>query len=183
MSPKNMWRKVVPGILFLSLLSCDSGQTAGLDVDSLLFGLEKCQENSDCQTNMCSMGMCLGFLTVSSDLQRAEIGAVFGKAAPRVRERLIDALAVVLEDGDTSSVIRARAADGLGYLGGDRVEQMLQPALVEHSEIIRFFAARSLHALGNSVGTETLLTFKDHESEAVRILTELALADHGENRK
>ena len=72
MSPKTCG-KAVPGI-YSCRCFLGGGQTAGLDVDSLLFGLEKCRKIRIYQTNMYSIGMCLGFLTVSSDLRHAEIG-------------------------------------------------------------------------------------------------------------
>lgn len=103
-----------------------------------------------------------------------------------VREGLVDALAAVLDDDATSRVVHARAADALGYLGGPRARDLLLPRLGDPSEIVRFYAARSLHRLGHPEGTPVLEAFRDHRAEGVRMLAGMALegaAGQGDNRK
>lgn len=156
------------------------------DADSLLFGLERCRMDAECSSGVCSIGMCLGFLTVSTEVQRARIGTRLAISDPAVREGLVEALAVVLEDDATSRVVHARAADALAYLGGGRARDLLRPRVADPSEIVRFYAARSLHRLGQPEGTLALEKFRHHRAEGVRMLAVMALQGalgQGDSRK
>lgn len=158
------------------------------DVDGLLFGMARCRVSEECSTGVCSMGMCVGFLMVSTDLERARIGGVLSGTGAPLRNDLIEALAGVVGEFETSGVVRARAADALGYLGGDRALRVLSARLDDPIAPVRFFAARSLHRMGDPDGTRVLETFRDHPAEAVRALVAAALdprtaAGQGDSRK
>ncbi len=171
---------VLVALIVFSMAGCQSGAVrsapvAPLDVDGLLFGLERCRSPNECPSGVCSAGMCVGFLTVSTELARMQVGEVMAGVHEPLRSGLVEALQSVLEDPGTSGVVRGRAADALRYLGGERALTLLTKHLSDPSQSVRFFTARALHLAGDPGGTRVLEGFKGHPAEAVRILAMMAL--------
>lgn len=167
---------VLAAALILAAVAGCAGRTGPLpaaaapDVDGLLFGLDRCRADVDCPSGTCSVGMCVGYLTVSTELARERIAPRLAGASGALRAGLVDAALAVLEDPATSATVRGRAADALGVLGGSKALAALRGAVVDPSEPVRFFAARALHRQGDPAGTAVLREFAGHRAEAVRAL-------------
>jgi hypothetical protein len=172
---------VLAALLILATVAGCVGRSGTLpaaaapDVDGLLFGLDRCRADVDCPSGTCSVGMCVGYLTVSTELARERIAPRLAGASGALREGLVDAARTVLEDPATSATVRGRAADALGVLGGSLATAALRNAVADPSEPVRFFAARALHRQGDAGGTRALREFAAHRAEAIRALAAGAL--------
>ncbi len=165
------------------LASCNGGAGQGgdaptsLSAGGVLIGGGRCQAATTCESGVCSLGHCLGYLMATTDSSREEIGPAVAEAA---KDRAIaDTMALtaleVLGDAVTDRFARARAADLYRWLPAAKGLAALPPFLDDPDEAVRFFVARALHALGDARGTEVLRGFDSHRSEAVRELARLAL--------
>jgi HEAT repeat protein len=123
------------------------------------------------------MGMCIGYLAGSTERVRGRMapGLVGAARDPAVSRELTDSLILVLQDAGSDPYHRARAADALRHVRCEDCPRSLAGVLEDPQEPVRFFAARSLHHLGDARGTRALEVFSQHSSEAVRALARMAL--------
>jgi len=173
------------------------------DPESILWGGHKCQEARDCPSNLCSVGMCLGYLAASTEEardtaapalkavvaafppERAGAADGFAKEAlagdeaasgASMKTGAVEAmLASALSDRSSDPYVRGRAADAFRHLPPDAAMRVLPQFLADADEPVRFFAARALAAAGDPRGREALAAFRDHPSEAIRTLAVRAL--------
>jgi HEAT repeat protein len=176
-------RASVAGLLpAIALLAACAGQAAAParapdDPEGFLFGGERCKAAADCATGTCSLGICLGFLTTSTDLGRDRAGAALARGArdAALADGLDREAGEVLGARDADRFVRSRAADAYRFLPPALGLARLPAFLDDPEDPVAFFVARALHALGDARGTERLRTFLDHPSEAVRALAREAL--------
>ncbi|NOZ00967.1 MAG: HEAT repeat domain-containing protein [Deltaproteobacteria bacterium] len=172
--------------VFLALtmwLACgrpdESAKTGSLNAESVLFGGDRCSADEECASGSCSFGMCNGFLMSPTDAMRAEMAPKVRRVArdPRHRDELVNMLAITLKDKETDPYLRGRAADACALLPSEIAIPMLVPYLEAAAVPVRFFAARSLHRLGDARGTKALRTFLEHPSQAVRMMARQEFGD------
>lgn len=150
--------------------------------ESLLFGGETCRDPSECPSERCSLGTCVGFLMNSIEETRMVQHERLVRAAmdAETRRGMAAVLVQVLGDSDGDPFLRARAAQALSALPAPEAVPILEKRLQDAEEPVRFQAARSLHRLGDPRGTEALRAFLDHPSAPVRDLARHALDHEGE---
>lgn len=145
--------------------------------ESLLFGGERCSSDRECSSGSCSYGICNGFLMVATDSYRGSMAGGILKAAadPARLKEVTRLLSITLGDFESDPFLRARAADACGLLPVEQARPLLIGHLEDREAPVRFFAARSLHRLGQASGTRVLRSFQSHPSQAVRMLADLEL--------
>ena len=165
------------------LAACAGGAGQGGEVPTsrsaggVLIGGGRCQVATACESGVCSLGHCLGYLMASSDASREEIGPAVTEAAKdsATADTMAQTAIEVLGDTVTDRFARARAADLYRWLPAGKGVAELPRFLDDPDEAVRFFVARSLHRLGDARGTPVVRGFESHRSEAVRELARLAL--------
>lgn len=186
-------------VLAAILLSACSGRADRVrptaDPESLLWGGSTCRDAADCPSNLCSMGICLGYLAASSEEARETVAPAIRELgeSPQVSE-MQRLLVEALENRESDAFVRGRAADAFRFLPKELSTRVLPAYLIEADEPVRFFVARALAAAGNQAGIDALASFADHPAQAVRTLARRAAGvpgdrdalpgvDQGVNRK
>lgn len=148
-----------------------SGPTAGSPEYRALLGGDICRRDLDCITGICSEGTCIGFLMISSDAGRNDVGDLvrqkFGKSPASV-SRLAAIASGMADDPLTEVYFRGRSVDFFRFLPCAVSLPVLKDKLASRDEPVRFFAARALALCGDSRGREVLGEFSSHPSEAIR---------------
>jgi len=146
-----------------------------LSPEAILFGGETCEKDSDCASQRCSLGICLGFLMNSLEVARLAQMPLIERAAadPATRDRMLDLLSQVLAEGDP--FLRARAAQALSAFPAAQARPVLERYLDDPEEPVRFQVARARARLGDERGVEALRGFLQHESPAVCALARFVL--------
>jgi HEAT repeat protein len=159
----------------IALFACaPSPVPSTVDADSLVFGGSKCRSGADCPIGVCSIGMCMGYLTLGTPIQREAVADRLREAGrdPALGPGLAGTLSGILAEPEADAFLRARAAEALGLLGQAR---LLGAYLEDPDEPVRFAAARALHEAGDDRGTRMLEGFLTHEAPAVRELAKRIL--------
>jgi hypothetical protein len=179
----------VTGLLAMLLCLCAAGagcatpgsgggpRKAADDPEAVLWGGGRCREAADCASGLCTAGMCQGYLAASTEEARDAVAPALRSAgAGPDLPALSRALEGVLGDPDSDDFVRSRAADAFRHLPPAEALRVLPGRLSDPAEPVRFFAARALAAAGDPDGRAALEPFRNHSSEAVRILAATALA-------
>ena len=164
---------------FLSCQSQKAIQRKAVSVEEILFGGKGCRADSDCESNNCSMGICLGLLMTAVEVKREKVIERLKVVIEDedVRREAFLALHSVISSEDNDVFLRCRAAHALSVFPKEMATPVLEGLIKSEEPALRFYGARSLAYLCEQEGFETLHTFLSHPSPAVQQLASIALSD------
>lgn len=165
--------------LYGSCKSPETHQKKTLSVEHLLFGGKGCKTDEDCESNNCSMGICLGLLMTAVEVKREKVVERLRIAIEddEVRRDAFLALTSILSDEGNDVFLKCRALHGLSVFPKEMVLPILRKFTESAEPSLKFYSLRSLAFMCEQSGFEGLKTFVSHPSPAVRQLAETAFTE------